>query len=359
MVGIFNTIWLLPVYFTTTESSEADRVVKTTIANVPEGSHRLYATVFASYVFFGYTMYLLLKEFEWYIEMRHKFLRKPLARHFTVFVRNIPLEYRTNPNLVGFFRSCFSDEDVLEAQLAMNIPNLSKAVAQRDATLASLEHALALYNKSGSRPRHKDKLVTLGGKVDSIDCYSAKLEEQNKDVALRIETLEPITRGFNPMSGDPIVAAASGDETDFQDEGDKPSLFMPTDLYTAVNASDQDGNATELELNDISGITTNTAVDHIPESDLEVDSGAGQMPQSDGDGNRLLGIGNNLKDAASGVMNRSVALVLGGEDGEVFAAGFVVFSKLSTTNAALQMVHQETPFAMEVVEAPDPEDGKF
>jgi hypothetical protein len=108
LVGVFNTIWLLPVYVTAEESSEpediTDLIVKTTIANVPSGSSRMYATIIASYFIFGYAMYAILQEFTWYIEMHHKFLRKPLARNFSVFVRNIPPAYQDNRQLADFFR---------------------------------------------------------------------------------------------------------------------------------------------------------------------------------------------------------------------------------------------------------------
>jgi hypothetical protein len=49
--------------------------------------------------------------------------------------------------------------------------------------------------------------------------------------------------------------------------------------------------------------------------------------------------------------------VLGSGDGTPLNAGFVVFSKLSTTHAALQMIHHPRPFVMDVHEAPMP-DGK-
>ena len=46
------------------------------------------------------------------------------------------------------------------------------------------------------------------------------------------------------------------------------------------------------------------------------------------------------------------------EDGEPYSAGFVVFKSLRSAQAALQMTQYPEPFAMEVLEAPQPE-GKF
>jgi hypothetical protein len=39
------------------------------------------------------------------------------------------------------------------------------------------------------------------------------------------------------------------------------------------------------------------------------------------------------------------------------SAGFVTFKKLSAVQSTLQTVQNEEPFAMQVVEAPDPNDG--
>lgn len=360
MVGVFNTIWLLPIYVTAPWSSETadvtDGVVKTTVAHVPPGSDRLYATVLASYILFGYTMYLILQEFEWYIEMRHKFLRKPLIRHFAVFVRNIPSDYRTNASLEAFFRGCFSDSDVLEARLAIKAPNIAKAVVQRDETLANLEHALALYKRDGSRPhhKHKDKCMGLGKTVDSIDHYTSQLEEQNKDVAQRLATLGPIARGFSADADAPEVTSTN-DEADYPD---KQEDFVAMPAYISpVNASMQGMESTEVEI--ISGdlvpqsvhegepiVTTGSTARDIADEAATVDEVAPTAEPV---------AANHVATSSTSLAQRAVSMVMGGEDGEVFPAGFVVFSNISTTNAALQMVHHKTPFAMEVLEAPDPD----
>jgi hypothetical protein len=43
------------------------------------------------------------------------------------------------------------------------------------------------------------------------------------------------------------------------------------------------------------------------------------------------------------------------EDGELYSAGFVTFKSLRSAQAALQMIQYPEPFAMEVLEAPQPE----
>jgi len=64
VVSCLNALWLLPLYATAKTTEETayitDRVVKLTIAHVPEGSTRCIGTVLAAYVLFGYLMYLIL-----------------------------------------------------------------------------------------------------------------------------------------------------------------------------------------------------------------------------------------------------------------------------------------------------------
>lgn len=66
------------------------------------------------------------------------------------------------------------------------------------------------------------------------------------------------------------------------------------------------------------------------------------------------GLTNGLTSVTQGVN----ALVFGEEDGEPYGAGFVTFKSIQDTQTALQMIQYPEPFAMEVLEAPDPE-GKF
>ena len=64
-------------------------------------------------------------------------------------------------------------------------------------------------------------------------------------------------------------------------------------------------------------------------------------------------------ESLGGSTNRlagSAMAMLSSQDGEVCSAGFVAFGKLSACQMAQQIIHSHIPFAMEVLEAPDPED---
>ena len=70
------------------------------------------------------------------------------------------------------------------------------------------------------------------------------------------------------------------------------------------------------------------------------------------------GVHQIMKAKDKGVANvkNLTGYVLGNGDGTPRDAGFVSFTKLSTTHAALQMVHHPLPFVMSVQPAPDPND---
>ena len=310
-VGVFNTLWLLPTYVTAADSPETedigDNVVKTTIAHVPSESPRLVATALASYIFFGFIMYTILEEFNWYIRIRHRFLKKPLPRHFTIFVRNIPHQYKDNQRLQNFFGGCFGEDSIVEARCPLVIPNLEKAVAERDATVEKLEHALAQFQHSGERPTHKEprnkdqKMSFCGPKVqvDSIETYTQQLEEQNTSVEEQIGKLLEIQSGSMHMMN-------QTDTVDVDDDGQSPKNL-------AASASAAVSKSMKMAT-----------------------------------GSATAAIGKSMKMAKS--------LVGQQEDGHLHSSGFVVFNRIGTANAALQSIHYDAPFQMEVVEAPDPDD---
>ena len=133
-------------------------------------------------------MFLIYKEFDWFIEQRQKFLKRPVARNYVIYVQGIPPEYRTDASLANFFRQCYSEDTILGATVRVNTPNLSKVVAKRDSVQANLEHAIAYEDINGVAPTHR-KSVVVGNKVNSIEAYTKELRELNRDVQDRIDAI--------------------------------------------------------------------------------------------------------------------------------------------------------------------------
>jgi hypothetical protein len=205
-VGIFNSIYLLPLYATAEESVETASVVDTlevlSLSNVPSGSKILLGTVFGVYILFGFTMYLLLGEFEWYTAARHKFLQQRTARNYGVYVSGIPEEYRSSHALLDYFRTCFSKEGVLEAHVAMDIPNLESKVAYRDTIVARLEHALHVERVKGVAPQYRSINASIGKgdfdliKVRTKESFQQELIVLNKEISESVRTIETINHRF-------------------------------------------------------------------------------------------------------------------------------------------------------------------
>lgn len=189
-VGIVNSFWLLPMYATAALSNETanvqDPVEEMTTSHLPSMSPRFVGTVVAAYIVFLYTMNLLLQEFAWYTKHRHAFLSKRTPRNYTIYVTGIPREYRSSELLLEYFRSCFPPRSVLEAHVAIDLPNLSKLISNREAVIANLEHALAVKQIHGYSPTH----LTLQGKVGSISTYRKELRLLNASISSAIRRIQ-------------------------------------------------------------------------------------------------------------------------------------------------------------------------
>jgi hypothetical protein len=105
-------------------------------------------------------------------------------------MRCIPEEYQSNTKLLEYFKGLYPSESVLESNIAVNLPNLSKKILERDTMLANLEHAINVKNVKGIPPMHSTKMCG-GEKVDSIAAYSEELRKLNTEVKESIEKLEP------------------------------------------------------------------------------------------------------------------------------------------------------------------------
>jgi len=76
-------------------------------------------------------------------------------------------------------------------------------------------------------------------------------------------------------------------------------------------------------------------------------------------GGKVAHRGKQLASTGMAVATSAISLVKGAHDGEFYSGGFVSFNSLSVTNAARQLVHHASPYDMEVLPAPDPNDSKF
>ena len=339
-VGMVNSLWLLPTYGTAKFSKETaqvtDHLEMVTVAHLPPGSNRFFATVIAAYILFGSIMYLLLNEFQWFTDNRHKFLSSKRASNYTVYVSHIPLEYRSSHKLLDYFRSCYSHDAVLEAHVTLDIPQLESKVAAREGVISRLEHAINVEEVTGTAPTHVD--ILHGGKtVNTIEALSNELKELNGTIKDRVEELEAMhdpqsfKKDVESNGGTLKAPAASG-------TGDSVSELHMEDPLT--------GSAMQKQ---------NQQREVLPGSTEQQDASDPDNGSGHGGGMGAVGnIFNTVKSGAGGLAHMAIDLVDGEEEGTGREAGFVTFSKLSTTQSALQMIHHPTPFTMDVSSAPEP-----
>jgi hypothetical protein len=335
-IGMLNAIWLIPVYITAESSPETDYItdpiISISVSNLPPGSYRFCATVVGAYVIFGYTMYNILREFEWFIMFRHRFLSKKLCRNYCVYVQSIPEEYRSNAKLLEFFAQASAQGTVLDAHVAFKIPHLKKKVAEREKLVAKLEHAINVEEVRGITPMRR---ATTGPEVSIVDSLFEELGELNKYITEAIEKIELKSNDVNfPLE-------------------DESGLNYPPLLVETASSSEQ---------NSDDGLESTITLDTHP-TPLGSPPGPPAEMHSNLFANLKSQATKNAKNITSIIPTQSVvelahqarSLIAQEEDGEPHSAGFVKFKSLRSAQAAIQMIQYPEPFAMEVLEAPQPE----
>ena len=84
IVGMLNAIWLMPMYNRGGSEQEDDPIKTVSVANIAEKSNILIGTVIGAWIIFGYCMYAILEEFEWFTRSRHLFLERKVPQNYTV-----------------------------------------------------------------------------------------------------------------------------------------------------------------------------------------------------------------------------------------------------------------------------------
>lgn len=361
LLSIFNAVWLMPLYATATpDATITDPFVTVTIANVASGSTRLIGTVIAAYILFGYVMYLILREFEWFTEKRHKHLQTPVAENYTVYVRNIDPEYRSNAAMADYFAHCFTAKSVLEAKLRIRAPTLSAAVAKRDKLVEKLEHALNYERVKQETPMHRPQ--HLRRRVPSIPLYASELRSANQDVVAWMDTIQRKT--LRKESERPLDGVDGGGGIDYLHiteiiRGQWKSNSSSSSKSSLVVLQDID-DTSELyvdALEQSASLTENDDFAMLDEGNNGNDSNSNNEPQQRLSTRDVLNQGVNLLTTKTLSVAKSAAqLIPSTVEGDFYSAGFVTFSSLGFTQAALQMVHHAKPFDIEVSEAPRPND---
>jgi Late exocytosis, associated with Golgi transport/Cytosolic domain of 10TM putative phosphate transporter len=192
LMGCFNAIWLIPLYYTASDnhSPDVDPFQLMTVSNLPSYSNRFIGTVFAAYITYIYAMYLIFLEYQWFTDAKHKFLSTKSPRNYSVYVSGIPRAYRSSQQLANYFSTC-SNGSVLEAHIAMETPKLDKWIERRKVVVQNLEHTIALERKTGRTSTHhrlSSRKVSLR-KVESVQVFELELEQLNNKIAKAVQDI--------------------------------------------------------------------------------------------------------------------------------------------------------------------------
>ena len=281
LFGIFNALWLIPLFLTSESSPDTeyltDAFVLASVANVPSGSHRFMAVVVAAYLITFYALHNITKEYDWYIKMRHQFLSQRLVRNYAVYVSGIPTDYRSSYALRDFFQNCSWNSAVFDCHIAMDIPKLEAKVAKREAIVKKLEHVMALEKRRGVTHTHwklslpsskkllprwfrkasnkasrtrvfsdgsydfesdNNHLPIVTEKVDSVETYRAQLNQLNHEISLAIGK----TQNFNDKNRQYLSRSSSGASSNFgrgKNHSSPGPLFSASrNLFATISDSD-------------------------------------------------------------------------------------------------------------------------
>jgi len=162
LVGCFVAAWSIPAYLSSPKVEEmlqgeafleiprsnfnvTDILDRMSMGHTYKGDPRMSSGVLAAYLVSFYGMWLLHKEYNWFIIQRHRYLRRKAPQNYAMYVHRIPSTLRSKTALREYFSVLF--DDILEINLLRNIPQLEKLCAKRDKLSSEAKHSEALLEK--------------------------------------------------------------------------------------------------------------------------------------------------------------------------------------------------------------------
>ena len=169
-MSVFSFIVLLPLNFTGEGHANAFDIKEYvgslfftdfllfTMANVQMGSPRLWVHCFAAYLLTAIVIRELLREYETFHNIRHRYLLSKEPHLRTVLVTNIPRHLRSSHKIESYFRNVYPNA-VKNVILCQNLVRLEDLVVRRTAILSSIEQELLLLCRSEKKKLYEPMLV--------------------------------------------------------------------------------------------------------------------------------------------------------------------------------------------------------
>lgn len=230
-MSIFSFIIILPLNFTGGESNYVGNDLKGyvgdllftdfmrfTMANVSGGSPRLWVHCFAAYLLTGIVVRELLKEYNVFHNIRHRYLLSKESHLRTVLVTNIPRHLRSAKKITTYFKNVYP-EAVQSVTLSQNLIQLEKFVAQRTQILGRIEKELLVLCRNEKRKlveqskwgrikltlsfwnlwenmsccnNAQERLTTLYNKLEDINVAIEKEQIRRRRVMKKLDNMEGV-----------------------------------------------------------------------------------------------------------------------------------------------------------------------
>ena len=129
------------------------------MANLSQGSSKLWAPVIFMWMQTFYVLFLMNEEYEHYLECRVDFLARGAGivscqQHmYSLIVERIPHELKSDGALFDYFHRLFPGK-VHSTAMVLNTPDLERVSQQRDQTVRRLEKSMIRLEVTGKRPQH-------------------------------------------------------------------------------------------------------------------------------------------------------------------------------------------------------------
>ena len=155
--SVYGLLLLWPVYFTGGENTEEWYVLS--LANVTNGSPRLWAGCIFMWIFSLFVLWIVKQELIHYYDLRLEFLglgddgMDPIY-NYSLILEKIPDSLQSDKALREYFDRIFPGK-VHSASVAMKVPDLQSKINSRQRVLCRLEKAHAYFEASKIRPSHR------------------------------------------------------------------------------------------------------------------------------------------------------------------------------------------------------------
>ena len=154
--SFWSILILWPIY--STGNNNAGGWYHISMANVSQGSWRIWVATVFMYIFSAYVFFVMRQEYRHYLELRLDFLGKGGKRvhpqhHYSLMLERVPEMLRSDMALYDYFDQLFPGR-VHSASVVLNVPELEEASKKIIKVCRRLEKSIASFYATGKRPTH-------------------------------------------------------------------------------------------------------------------------------------------------------------------------------------------------------------